>query len=297
MMDLYTKKNVTLEEVNDRLIVRFLGGIFFLSILMVVGLIGNAHVLFIYHRKFRRTNYRIYVLWLAMLDMFNCGISAPFVIFYLLHPANFPSSEFCKIFRFILYFCVVANPGIPVGSEFIPKRMGAGQDNVNATMRLNKHMTFAWVEVICDFNGAMWLAMLDMFNCGISAPFVIFYLLHPANFPSSEFCKIFRFILYFCGVASTASLVPIAIDRGRKILAPLKSQITSTQAKVMCLLSLIVALTLSWPAPILFGINSEPTGIPGTNVTTSNVKVDLCKLVKRGIELLLLNMSEFTDDC
>ena len=170
MMDLYTKKNVTLEEVNDRLIVRFLGGIFFLSILMVVGLIGNAHVLFIYHRKFRRTNYRIYVLWLAMLDMFNCGISAPFVIFYLLHPANFPSSEFCKIFRFILYFC---------------------------------------------------------------------------------------------GVASTASLVPIAIDRGRKILAPLKSQITSTQAKVMCLLSLIVALTLSWPAPILFGINSEPTGIPG----------------------------------
>jgi hypothetical protein len=46
------------------------------------------------------------------------------------------------------------NPGIPVGSEFIPKRMGAGQDNVNATMRLNKHMTFAWVEVICDFNGA-----------------------------------------------------------------------------------------------------------------------------------------------
>ena len=170
MMDLYTKKNVTLEEVNDRLIVRFLGGICFLSILMVVGLIGNAHVLFIYHRKFRRTNYRIYVLWLAMLDMFNCGISAPFVIFYLLHPANFPSSELCKIFRFILYFC---------------------------------------------------------------------------------------------GVASTASLVPIAIDRGRKILAPLKSQITSTQAKVMCLLSLIVALSLSWPAPILFGINSEPTGIPG----------------------------------
>jgi hypothetical protein len=55
-MDLYTKKNVTLEEVNDRLIVRFLGGIFFLSILMVVGLIGNAHVLFIVSVLFCNTN-------------------------------------------------------------------------------------------------------------------------------------------------------------------------------------------------------------------------------------------------
>lgn len=170
MMDLYLKQNVTLAEVNDILLLRFLGGICFLSVLVVTGLIGNAHVLYIYYRKFRLTNYRIYVLWLAMLDMFNCGISAPCVIFYLLHPVTFPSEIFCKIFRFLLYFC---------------------------------------------------------------------------------------------NVASTASLIPIAIDRGRKILSPLKSQITTTQAKMMCIMSLFVGLVLAWPAPILFGIYSERTGIPG----------------------------------
>lgn len=170
MMDVYMRQNVTLEEVNDRLILRFLGGIVFLSLVIILGIVGNGHVLLIYYRKFKPTNYRIYVIWLAMIDLFNC--------------------------------------------------------------------------VIC-------------------APFVIYYLLHPVNYPSELFCKIFRFILYFCGVSSTASLVPIAMDRGKKVLMPLKKQISTTHAKVMCVLSLLVGLVFSWPAPILFGINTEPTGIPG----------------------------------
>ncbi|KAK3087209.1 hypothetical protein FSP39_003130 [Pinctada imbricata] len=163
-------KNVTLPEVNKILVLRMLGGIIFLSSLIVIGLFGNIHVLYVYSRKYKNSNYRIYVLWLAVLDILNCTVSAPLVIAYLFHPVTFPSDLFCKVFRFLLYFC---------------------------------------------------------------------------------------------SVCSTSALVVIAIDRCRKVLKPLKRQITTTQAKKLCVLCLIVAVLLSWPAVFLYGLTEAPTGIPG----------------------------------
>lgn len=162
--------NVTLEEVNDQLVRRNLGGISLLCILSVIGLIGNSHVLWVYTRQFSKSNYRVYVIWLAMLDIFNCVVVAPMVVSYLFFPVTFPSEIYCKIFRF--------------------------------------------------------------FN-------------------------------YFAAIASTSSLISIAIDRHKAICSPLKDQLTNTQAKLLCFMNVVVALLLSWPAPFLYGMRDIETGVPG----------------------------------
>ncbi|XP_062573945.1 adenosine receptor A1-like isoform X2 [Saccostrea cucullata] len=163
-------KEVTLEFANRILVNRLIGGIIFLGILIVIGLVGNVHVIYVYCRKFKNSNYRIYVLWLAILDIFNLSVSAPLVIIYLCYPVTFQSEEFCKIYRFILYFV---------------------------------------------------------------------------------------------SICSTCALVVIAVDRCRKVTAPLGTQITSRQARLMCASCLVVSLVFSWPSLILYGITKVPTGIPG----------------------------------
>lgn len=168
-------RNITLEFANQILVTRLIGGIIFLGFLIVIGLVGNAHVIYIYTRKFKNSNYRIYVLWLAILDIFNCCVTAPLVITYLCFPVTFQSDAFCKIYRFVLYFV---------------------------------------------------------------------------------------------SICSTCALVVIATDRCRKVTRPLGSQITTPQARLMCAACVGVSLLLSWPALVLYGITDEPTGIPGLMVLT-----------------------------
>ncbi|XP_022315191.2 G-protein coupled receptor 83-like [Crassostrea virginica] len=170
MISTLTKPNVTLEAINQQHTRRFYGGLALLGFIIVAGILGNVHVLVLYYRKFKVSNYRLFIIWLSCLGIINCCISAPLIIFYLVHPITYPSEGFCKVTRFTLYF-------------------------------------FA--------------------------------------------------------VASTSAMVVIAIERYRKIMTPHSTQISLKMAKLMCLLSLVVAGFLSWPAPILFGLTRVPTGVIG----------------------------------
>lgn len=172
MKETLTKPNVTLEEINQQHIRRFHGGLVLLGLVIVTGMIGNMHVLVLYYKKFKVSNYRLFIIWLSCLDMINCCVSAPLMVFYLLHPLTYP------------------------------------------------------------FDG---------------------------------FCKITRFTLYFCAIASTSAMVVIAIERYRKIMTPHSTQISLQKAKLMCLISLVVAASLSWPAPILYGLTQVPTGVEGVH--------------------------------
>lgn len=162
--------NVTLEILNEQLVRRNYGGIALLICFSVFGLLGNIHVLYIYANQYKKSNYRIFVLFLAIIDVINCTIVAPLVITYLFFPLTFPSDAFCKTFRTILYFMAIS---------------------------------------------------------------------------------------------STLSLVAIAIDRYRKICHPFKEQFTTKHVKLLCLGSLFVALLITWPAPILWGLSTVQSGIPG----------------------------------
>ena len=94
----------TIEELNIEEAKQYIGGVVFVSILMVMGIIGNVHVIFVYAFKMKPSNHRIFILVLAVLDLITCSIGMPFIIVDLRNPLTFTMVSACKVLRFINYF-------------------------------------------------------------------------------------------------------------------------------------------------------------------------------------------------
>ncbi|XP_062603587.1 beta-2 adrenergic receptor-like [Saccostrea cucullata] len=101
--------NATLDDVNTRFRARNFGGIIFVTVLCIVGVIGNFHVLMVYLLRYKRSSYRTYILFLGALDMTNSTISMPLTIVYLSFPLEFFNDFFCKVYRFFLYYVSIAS--------------------------------------------------------------------------------------------------------------------------------------------------------------------------------------------
>ncbi|KAJ8321588.1 hypothetical protein KUTeg_000059, partial [Tegillarca granosa] len=97
----------SLHDLNTRYASYNLGGIVFVATLMGFGVIGNAHVLYIYATKFKPSNHRLYILCMASLDMATCCIGMPFILVDLNYPLMFESVVICKSLRFLNYFMVM----------------------------------------------------------------------------------------------------------------------------------------------------------------------------------------------
>lgn len=102
--DLDPNVSVTIDDLNHEKMIERMGGIVFVGVLALVGLIGNLHVLYIYGTKFKKTNQRIFILFLGYLDLFTCIVGMPFIISDLLLPLKFTSGIACKVLRCTNYF-------------------------------------------------------------------------------------------------------------------------------------------------------------------------------------------------
>ncbi|XP_063407848.1 neuropeptide Y receptor type 6-like [Mytilus trossulus] len=111
--DEFLGRNYTLDDVNSVVMRRNYAGITFLGIVIVLGLIGNGHVLYVFSKRTYKSNsikdsihvnYRIFILWLSVLGVIQCAVVSPLLIVYLVYPVTYPSNVLCKIFRFIVYF-------------------------------------------------------------------------------------------------------------------------------------------------------------------------------------------------
>ncbi|WAR15853.1 GASR-like protein [Mya arenaria] len=96
--------NLTLEELNDELFQYHIPAIVFVIISMVVGVFGNTLVILIYKTKFRRSNHRYFILFLAVTDFVACVTGMPFLVASLRLPYLMTSSVTCKTLRYFHYF-------------------------------------------------------------------------------------------------------------------------------------------------------------------------------------------------
>ena len=106
--------NVSEKQILDRLnseeIAKYMGGIVFICVLMIFGLIGNSHVLFVFACKFKSSNHTTFICCLGIVDMIACTIGMPLTIMdLLLHPLTFHSRIICKIGLNINYFVCVSS--------------------------------------------------------------------------------------------------------------------------------------------------------------------------------------------
>lgn len=98
-----------LTRLNDEEARVYIGGVVFVSILMVLGVVGNLHVLLVYLFYMKSSNHRVFILVLAVLDFSTCIIGMPFILVDLRHPLTFQSTGACKILRFINYFVAMSS--------------------------------------------------------------------------------------------------------------------------------------------------------------------------------------------
>ncbi|XP_052092306.1 neuropeptide S receptor-like [Mytilus californianus] len=101
--------NKGLEELNNEEAKQYIGGIIFVTIIMIIGVIGNLHVLFVYTFRMKPSNHRIFILSLAVLDMITCIIGMPFIIVDLRNPLTFTMKSACKVLRFVNYFICISS--------------------------------------------------------------------------------------------------------------------------------------------------------------------------------------------
>jgi formate-dependent nitrite reductase membrane component NrfD len=97
-------ENEQLQELNREEAEYYVGGVLFVSITMMIGTIGNIHVLVVYAFKMKPSNPRIFILCLAALDLMTCIIGMPFIIIDLRNPLTFTMVLACKILRFVNYY-------------------------------------------------------------------------------------------------------------------------------------------------------------------------------------------------
>ena len=98
------QSSLTLADLNASEVSKHLGGIIFVSLLLIVGLLGNIHVMIIFGTRMKPSNHRTFICFLCFVDLIGCIIGMPFVLVDLTHPLTFFMIPACKILRMVNYF-------------------------------------------------------------------------------------------------------------------------------------------------------------------------------------------------
>lgn len=97
-----------LSRLNSEKVVLLLPVIVFVVITILVGIVGNSIVCYIYTFRLRRSPSRYFILFLAMLDLISCFVGAGSELSDLFQPYVFKATWSCKILRFGLSFTIIS---------------------------------------------------------------------------------------------------------------------------------------------------------------------------------------------
>ncbi|KAL3858405.1 hypothetical protein ACJMK2_013142 [Sinanodonta woodiana] len=92
-----------LEDVNKQKILENIGGIIFVSLMMIVGFGGNSVAIFVYLRRYRPSTHRTFIVTLAIVDLATCCVPMPFILVTLRYPIMFQNNGGCKLLQFLTY--------------------------------------------------------------------------------------------------------------------------------------------------------------------------------------------------
>ncbi|XP_062589526.1 C3a anaphylatoxin chemotactic receptor-like [Saccostrea cucullata] len=110
----------TLEEINASKAEQRLPTVIFLTILIIIGVIGNTVVIIVYSLKYPPSTFRLYILTLAVIDLLSCIFAMPVEVVDNAYPVMFYSEAFCKCGRFF-------GNVFKIGSAFVLVVMAAGR--------------------------------------------------------------------------------------------------------------------------------------------------------------------------
>lgn len=95
-----------LEKLNQETFIKLIPMIVFLTVLIVVGALGNLLVFLVYLKQFKASATRVFVLGMAVCDFLTNVLTLPWYAVDLRYRYT-PDDVFCKIKNFLAYFPIV----------------------------------------------------------------------------------------------------------------------------------------------------------------------------------------------
>ncbi|KAH3818145.1 hypothetical protein DPMN_119741 [Dreissena polymorpha] len=92
------------QELNDKMARLMVPATVYISILMILGLVGNPMVFYYYGFKTKRTTNTFFLVILAFYDFIVCVVSMPTEIADIELSYTFENNVACKVLRFLTYF-------------------------------------------------------------------------------------------------------------------------------------------------------------------------------------------------
>ncbi|XP_059165268.1 D(2) dopamine receptor-like [Physella acuta] len=99
----------SLETINDERAQQLIPAMVVLGVLMVIGIPGNALVVYVFCFKMKTGTQNILIVCLAVFDLLSCCLSIPNEIADMRFFFMFDSVAACKIMRFINTFCAIGS--------------------------------------------------------------------------------------------------------------------------------------------------------------------------------------------
>lgn len=103
-----------LDELNDSLAKAVLPVTAFIGFESLFGLVGNILILFVYGKRYEQSNFRLFVLFMAMIDLTSCLTTLPGEMFSQTNWYKYKYSWICKIKSFLNVMTVWASASILV---------------------------------------------------------------------------------------------------------------------------------------------------------------------------------------
>ncbi|XP_005097345.1 uncharacterized protein LOC101851575 [Aplysia californica] len=98
-----------LQAVNDDIARTLIPAMAFFGILMVIGIVGNSLVCYVFCRRLQPGTQNYLIVFLAVFDLLSCTIAMPNEIADMRYFYVFDSEPACKIMRFINSFCAMGS--------------------------------------------------------------------------------------------------------------------------------------------------------------------------------------------
>ncbi|CAL1542912.1 unnamed protein product [Lymnaea stagnalis] len=91
----------SLSDLNDEKAVTLIPAMAFFGLLMVVGMVGNSLVVYIFCAKLRSGTQNMLIVALAIFDLMTCAITIPSDIVDLRFFFTYQSQAACKTMRYV----------------------------------------------------------------------------------------------------------------------------------------------------------------------------------------------------
>lgn len=102
----------TVEDLNDEITRDVMPVTVFIGLEMTVGFVGNILILLVYSKRYKRVNFRYFVLALAIVDFTSCCTTLPGEIVSQLNWYNYEHGSICKVKSYFNVFTAWASATI-----------------------------------------------------------------------------------------------------------------------------------------------------------------------------------------